>query len=208
MGLSGAGRWLDWLQRYQAVWTAVAWFTGPSAGGFAIAKMNDMTTAQAYIYAVGAGSVSVIAYAVWRSLRQESEKVPVNPSGWPEGSLEQRWSSRIELTVWEASALWAGLEPTTKDDTLISEDARPFFEVLAAATERGTGDLPCRPTDNNWRYVKREDLIAWAIRHNHRPYFLFPDGPKPTPTGRRIQIVRISVSEGGQVGGPYRSRSR
>jgi hypothetical protein len=101
MGLERTGRWLDWLQRFQALWIAVAWAIGPGVGGFAIAKMNEMTTAQAYIYAVGAASVSVIAYALWHSVRADRETGLVNEPDTDAG-VKERESAPVaspEITV-------------------------------------------------------------------------------------------------------------
>ncbi len=65
----------DWLQRILAFITVLSWMA-PTVGAWIVAKMYPATAAQAYLYTIAAGAVTLVVWFVWSSWREPGE-----PSG-------------------------------------------------------------------------------------------------------------------------------
>ena len=68
----------DWLQRIEAAAVALAWIGSASGGGWLVAQWNNATAAQAYIWALGAGAIGLIAWSFWR--QGQRQEAPVTPT--------------------------------------------------------------------------------------------------------------------------------
>jgi hypothetical protein len=75
------GRSLDWLQRVQALWSALPhtvrtwikgtlWYLGTAAGALIAGKVSSLDPVQVYALAVIAGAAAAIGYAGWHNLRR------------------------------------------------------------------------------------------------------------------------------------------